>query len=92
MINSEIVWWSGISNLIKYFYKVTPVILLVITINCSLLPRITTMIVVVTIVLWITKEPGGISTVLFLISMDSTLEQVRLMAREFIGPIGTLRV
>ena len=69
-------------------------ILLVITINCSLLPRITTMIAIaVAIVLRLTKEPGGISTVLLLISMDSTLEQVRrLMAREFIGPIGTLRV
>ena len=48
--------------------------------------------IAVAIVLRLTKEPGGISTVLFLISMDSTLEQVRLMAREFIGPIGTLRV
>ena len=92
MINSEIVWWSGISNLIKYFYKVTPVILLVITIKSCFLPRITTMKAIVEIVLGITKEVGGIRAVIIPISMASTLEQVRLVAREFSGSIGTVIV
>ena len=87
-INSEIVWWPGKSNFIKYFYKVTPVILLIFTIEASFLPRITTMIAMVAIVLWNGKEPGGITAVITPISMACTLEQVILVAREFSGQVG----
>ena len=91
-INSEIVWWSGVSNFVKYFYKVTPVILLIFTIEASFLPRITTMIAMVAIVLCYGKELGGITTVIIPISMASTLEQVRLVPREFSGGIGKVIV
>ena len=65
---------------------------LLITIKCSFLPRITTMIDGVAIVLRTIKELGGITSVIIPISMACTLEQVRLVARVSDGTIGILIV
>ena len=61
---------------------------LLITIKCSFLLRITTMIEIVAIVLRPGKELGGITTVIIPISMACTLEQVRIVTRVYNGTIG----
>ena len=63
---------------------------LVTTIKCSSLPRIKTMITLMEIVQRAIRELGGTTPVITLISMDCTLEQVRLEPKESNGTIGNL--
>ena len=65
---------------------------LLIKIKCSFLPRITTMIKTVAIVLRAGKELGGISTVIIPISMACTMEQLMVEATESNGIIGMVTV
>ena len=63
---------------------------LVITIKCSLLPRIKAMITLMEIVQRPIRELGGTTPVITLIPMVFTLEQVRLEPKESNGTIGNL--